>query len=145
MDEWVALLFEKDANKAYQAMKILEQKSQESSQVYVYIDYFINMLESEHSYIRTRGLILVAANAKWDSDGKIDEIVDDYAKYIVDEKPITARKCLQTLPLLVKAKPYLKHKILHMLETADLSKYNDTMLPLLYKDICKIVKEIKKI
>ena len=32
------------------------------------------MLDSDNPYIRTRGLLLISANAKWDSDNKIDEI-----------------------------------------------------------------------
>lgn len=144
MDEQIALLYEKDANKAYQAMLILKKYSQDTDILYPYMDQFISMLQSKHSYVRTRGLVLVAANTKWDTKHKVEAIIDDYKKYIVDNKPITARKCIQTLPIIVKAKPKLKQKVLHMLQTADMTKYANTMQPLLKKDIYKAVQDIEK-
>lgn len=44
------------------------------------------MIDSDNSYIRTRGLTLIACNAKWDKDNKIDEIIDEYLKHIEDVK-----------------------------------------------------------
>ena len=35
------------------------------------------MLDSDNSYIRTRGLVLLACHAKWDVDYKIDELITD--------------------------------------------------------------------
>ena len=43
-------------------------------------------MRKEHSYIRTRGLTLLAYNAKWDKDYKIDEVIDKYLKHITDAK-----------------------------------------------------------
>ena len=57
---------------------------------------------SDNSYIRTRGLLLIAVNAKWDAGNKIDEIIDKYLKCTTDEKPITARRCIKLLPAIVK-------------------------------------------
>lgn len=41
-------------------------------------DKFAEMIENSNSYIRTRGIILISVNAKWDIENKIDEIIDDY-------------------------------------------------------------------
>ena len=108
------------------------------------MDKLSDMLDSDNSYIRTRGLTLIACNAKWDKDYKIDEIIDKYLKHITDIKPITARQCIKLLPVIAKDKPELKDDILSALHKADSSFYEDSMQPLVYKDTQKAIKEIQK-
>ena len=62
-------------------------------------------------------------------------IISDYQAHITDEKPITARQCIKALAQIGTAKPQYIPKILSCLETAELSKYKDTMRPLIEKDI----------
>ena len=69
------------------------------------------MLDSDNCYVRTRGLTLLAYNAKWDKDYKIDEIIDKYLRHITDVKPITARQCIKMLPIIAKYKPELRKDI----------------------------------
>lgn len=76
-----ALLFDKNNNIAYKALQELQKESEESDKVYCYMDKLADMMDSDNSYIRTRGLTLVAYNAKWDIDNKIDEIIDEYLKH----------------------------------------------------------------
>lgn len=102
------------------------------------------MLDSDNSYIRTRGLTLIACSAQWDEDYKIDEIIDKYLKHITDVKPITARQCIKLLPLIAEHKPELKEDIRSALYKADISIYDDSMGPLVYKDIQKALKKIQK-
>ncbi len=47
---------------------------------------------------------MIAYNAKWDKDNKIDEIIDKYLKHIQDVKSITARQCIKLLPMIAKRK-----------------------------------------
>lgn len=136
------LLFDKDNKTAY---KELQKESEETDYVYPYMDRLSDMLESDNSYIRTRGLTLLAYNARWDRDNKIDEIIDGYLKHITDVKPITARQCIKLLPMIAKDKPELKEDILSALHKADVSFYEDSMRPLVYKDIQKALKEIQKL
>ncbi len=72
------LLFDKNNNVAYKALQELQKESEETDCVYPYMDRLSDMLDSDNSYIRTRGLTLLAYNAKWDKDYKIDEIIDIY-------------------------------------------------------------------
>ena len=74
--ETVALLFDKNNTVAYKALQELQKESEETDHVYPYMDMFGDMLDSDNSYIRTRGLILLACNSKWDKDYKIDVIID---------------------------------------------------------------------
>ena len=70
------LLFDKNNNTAYKALQALQKECEESDKVYCYMDKLADMIDSDNSYIRTRGLTLIAYNAKWDKDNKIDEIID---------------------------------------------------------------------
>lgn len=138
-------LFEKNNNVAYKALKELQKESEKTDCIYSYMDRLSDMLDSDNSYIRTRGLTLLAYNAKWDKDNKIDEIIDKYLKHITDDKPITARQCIKLLPMIVKYKPELKNDIFSALHKANISVYNDSMQHLIYTDIQKALKEIQKI
>ena len=123
----------------------MQKESEETDCVYPFIDRLSDMLDSDNSYIRTRGLTLLAYNAKWDKEYKVDEIIDEYLKHITDVKPITARQCIKLLPIIAKHKPELKNDILSALNKANISIYDYSMQPLVYKDIQKALKEIKKL
>ena len=82
--ETFELLFDKNNSVAYKALQLLQKESEETNCVYPYMDRLSDMLDSDNSYIRTRGLTLLAHNAKWDKDYKIDEIMDKYLKHIPD-------------------------------------------------------------
>ncbi len=143
--ETFELLFDKNNKVAYKALQELQKESEETDHVYPYMDRLSDMLNSDNSYIRTRGIILIAYNAKWDKDYKIDEVIDDYLKHITDVKPITARQCIELLPVIAENKLELKNDILSALQKADISFYDDSMQPLVYKDIQKALKEIQKL
>lgn len=142
--ETFGLLFNKNQNTAYKALKILQKESEHTDHVYPFLDTMIDMLDSSQSYIRTRALILIACNAKWDRENKIDKIIDQYLDHITDEKPITARQCIKQLPMLARYKPELKETILFVLHSADVDRYDESMQTLIIKDIQKAVKEIQK-
>lgn len=139
------LLFDKNNNVAYKALQELVKESEENDSVYLYMDRLSDMLDSDNSYIRTRGLTLLAYNAKWDKDYKIDEIIDKYLRHITDVKPITARQCIKMLPIIAKYKPELRNDILSALHRANICIYDESMQPLIYKDIQKALKEIQKL
>ena len=135
VEELLELLASRDNSQAYQALKALEEMSAESNCLYPHMDKFIAMASSGNSYVRTRGLALIAHNAKWDVDGKIDGIIDEHLEHITDEKPICARQCIKLLPLLAEAKPALAPKIVSSLRDANVARYPDSMRPLVQKDI----------
>lgn len=135
VEELLEFLTPRNNSQAYQALKALEEMSAESNCLYPHMDKFIAMASSGNSYVRTRGLALIAHNAKWDVDDKIDGIIDGYLEHITDEKPICARQCIKLLPLLAEAKPALASKIVSALRDADVARYPDSMRPLVQKDI----------
>jgi hypothetical protein len=135
-------LMDHDDKKAYEYLKELEEKSISSSEPYSFFDTFAEMLSSDKSYVRTRGILLIAANAKWDTGNKIDGIIDKFLGCVTDEKPITARQCIKVLPTIVKCKLGLKESIINALRNADLSNYKESMQSLILKDIQKALNEI---
>lgn len=122
----------------------MQKENEETDCVYPYMHKLSDMLDSDNSYVCTRVRTLLAHNAKCDKDYKIDEIIDKYLKHITDVKPITARQCIKLLPIIAKYKPELKNDILSVLYKTNISAYNDSMQPLVYKDIRKALKAILK-
>ncbi|WPC39911.1 SufBD protein [Clostridium sp. JS66] len=141
--ELIERLFSKDNKAAYQALQMLETESEKSNEVYKFFDRFVEMIEDKNSYIRNRGIALISVNAKWDTENKIDKIIDDYLKHILDEKPITSRQCIKALPNITKYKSNLVECIREALMKADIAIYDDSMQTLLYKDISSSLKKIK--
>lgn len=133
--ELLGLLTSQDNSQAYRALKALEGMSAESNCLYPHMDELIAMTGSSNSYVRTRGLVLIAHNAKWDVDDKIDSVIDEYLEHVTDEKPICARQCIKLLPLLAEAKPALAPKIVFALRDANVARYPDSMRSLVQKDI----------
>lgn len=144
LSEQIEMLYSKNNTLAYQVLKELQRKSEETDEVYGYIDKFSEMLDSTHSYVRTRALVLIAANSRWDVNYKVDESIDKYLKHITDSKPITARQCIKMLPIIAHYKPELKDDIVSALQKADISIYANSMQPLVYKDIKTALYEIQK-
>lgn len=58
------LLFDKNNNVAYKALQELQRESKETDCVYPYMDRLSDILDSDNSYIRTRGLTLLAYNER---------------------------------------------------------------------------------
>lgn len=144
LSETFEMLFDKNNRVAYTALQRLQKESDETNSIYLYMDRLSDMLESDNSYIRTRGLTLIAYNTKWDINNKIDEIIDKFLKHITDYKPITARQCIKLLPMITKDKPELREDIILALQKADISIYSDSMQPLIYQDIQEALAEIQK-
>ena len=118
------------------ADKIISE-SQETDVWYEYFDDFASLLGHPKSLVRNRVLYILAANAQWDEENHFDSIISDFLIHITDEKPITARQCVKALAQIGLAKPQYNPRILSCLKSADLSKYKDSMRPLIEKDIAE--------
>ena len=121
------------------AEKILSE-SRETDEWYRYFDVFASLLDHPKSLVRNRALYILAANAQWDDENRFDSILPAFLAHITDEKPITARQCVKALAQVGSAKPRYIGRILSSLQSADLSKYKDSMRPLIEKDIAETEK-----
>lgn len=121
------------------ADKIIAE-SQETDGWYEYFDDFASLLDHPKSLVRNRALHILAANAQWDDENRFDAILPAFLAHITDEKPITARQCIKALAQVGLAKPQYIPSLLSCLRSADLSKYKDSMRPLIEKDIAETEK-----
>ena len=143
IEEWVEGLRNPNNQIAYTCLQQLQAVCRESNKAF--FDTYAEMMMSEHSYIRTRGLLMISACAQWDEEYRIDELIDEYLKHVEDIKPISARQCIQTLPHMARYKPDLIPEIVSALHRVNLFRYPNTMQPLLQKDISDALKQIHEL
>ena len=134
-DNIIAKLTVKDDKYACALADKIISESQETDEWYEYFDDFATLLDHPKSLVRNRALYILAANAQWDEENRFDKIISDYLTHVTDEKPITARQCVKALAQVGLAKSQYIPRILSSLRNADLSKYKDSMRPLIEKDI----------
>lgn len=139
-DNIVAKLTVKDDKYACAVADKIISESKETDVWYEYFDDFASLLDHPKSLVRNRVLYILAANAQWDEENRFDAIISDFLTHITDEKPITARQCIKALAQVGLAKPQYIPRILSSLREADLSKYKDSMRPLIEKDIAETEK-----
>lgn len=118
-------------------------ESRKSDKWYEDFNEFAALLDHPKSLVRNRALHIVAANVQWDEERRFDAILPEYLSHVTDEKPITARQCIQALAEIGTAKPQYIPAILSSLQSADLSKYKDSMRPLIEKDIAATVRVLE--
>lgn len=121
------------------ADKIISE-SQDTDEWYEYFDEFASLLNHPKSLVRNRVLYILATNAQWDNENRFDAIISEYIAHVTDDKPITARQCIKALAQIGVAKPQYIPRILLCLHEADLSKYKDSMRPLIEKDMAETEK-----
>jgi len=77
IDKQIEMLLGSDNKKAYNVLKELIEVSKLSNDLYSYFDIFVEMMNNQdNSYIRTRGLRLIAYNSKWDTNNKMESIIE---------------------------------------------------------------------
>ena len=139
-DNIVAKLTAKDDKYSCAFADKIISESQETDKWYEYFDAIAALLNHPKSLFRNRTLYILAANAQWDEDNRFDSVISDFLTHITDAKPITTRQCIKSLAQVGQAKPQYIPMILSALHDADLSKYKDSMLPLIEKDIAETEK-----
>lgn len=143
MNNIIDAMQDKDDKKAYALTKEIMAKSAESCEYYAYFDEFASLLTAKSSYVRTRGFALCCAQARWDKDGKLQKALPAMFTLLHDEKPTVVRQCLGALHEVVLYRPELCMEITAEVRTIDLSKYKDSMSPLIKKDMEALLKMMK--
>ncbi|MGI6331287.1 MAG: hypothetical protein ACOX1Y_06010 [Zhaonellaceae bacterium] len=67
--EWLSL---KDDNVRYQAFLLLQSRSTFFNDVYPFLDTFREKLNSDNSYQRSIGLMLIVENVRWDVENRME-------------------------------------------------------------------------
>lgn len=140
--ENVALLSHKKTSVAYAALQELEQISMQCDALYPYLDEFRAMLHSDKYVLRMRGIRLLCLQAKWDKDNRMGAMKEDILHAMHDEKPTAVRQVLQYLRFLVPYKKAWGSSIADETLALDCGAFNDSMQPLIIKDIQALVSDI---
>ena len=139
--EWLSL---KDDKIRYQAFLLLQSRTVFFNDVYPFWDTFHDKLKSENSYQRSIGLMLIAENAKWDTEKRMENTIDEYLMSLNDPKPITIRQCIQSLGKISSAKPGLNDKIASRLISFDVMAVKETMRKSILIDILNVLFIIRQ-
>ena len=137
MQDIIAKLTDKDDKYACAMADKIISESQDTAEWYGCFDAFASLLNHPKSLVRNRALHILAANAQWDDENRFDAIISDFLAHVTDEKPITARQCIKALAQVGEAKPQYIPRILSCFQEADLSKYKDSMRPLIERDMAE--------
>ena len=140
MQDIIAKLTAKNDDYACAIADKIISESKDTDEWYEYFDEFASLLNYPKSLVRNRVLHILAANAQWDDENRFDAIISEYLAHVTDDKPITARQCIKALAQIGVAKPQYIPRILLCLHEADLSKYKDSMRPLIEKDMAETEK-----
>lgn len=135
----VGLLAEKNDAVRYTAFLLLQARSALENDVLPYWNVFLEKLSSANSYQRSIGLMLVAANARWDTAGRMEASLKQYLNALTDEKPITVRQCIQSIHQILPAHPELCPAVVTRLIAFDLAAQRETMRKLLLLDILDVL------
>ena len=141
-EEIFNIFYGKETWDIWRKFQEIESSIDESEMLYEYFDDIKKMLLDEKSYIKMRGFRIICKLSKWDNDNKINNIIDILLQVLDDEKPTIVRQCLSSLNNLLLYKIDLSEKVENKLKKLDLSKYKDTMKPLIKKDIDFILKQL---
>lgn len=141
MKDLIKDITQKDDKAAFEKVKEIVSKSEVSNEYYPYLEDFASLLDDEKSYIRTRAFILCCSLARWD-DGKLEKILPSMIKQFNDFKPTVVRQSLEAIKEVVTYCPKLCPIILDSIKNIDLTKYKDSMSPLIKKDIDNLSKFI---
>ena len=142
IDFLVDLLSEKDDKMRYNAFLLLKNHSREQPSVYRYWDVLEGKLSSDNSYQRSLGVMLIADNVRWDSEGKFAKAFNKYMICCTDEKFITARQTIQGLETIVKSTARYNDAIKQALVKLQFTKYKENQQSLLKKDVSNALKAI---
>ena len=141
-EEIFNIFYGKETWDIWRKFQEIESSIDESKLLYKYFDDIKKMLLDEKSYIKMRGFRIICKLSKWDNDNKINNIIDILLQVLDDEKQSIDRQCLTSLNNLLLYKIELSKKVENKLKKLDLSKYKDSMKPLIQKDIDCILNQL---
>jgi len=145
MNGITAFLTEKDDKAAYEFTKQVAATSEFSPEYYEHLDEFASLLDNEKSYVRTRAFILCCSQSRWDGEGRIEKILPKMLPLLNDPKPTVVRQCLNAIQEVVVFRPELRSMIRKGISEIEISKYKDSVFPLIQKDIAAVAQLLDEI
>jgi len=133
-----------DDKKAYARTKEIAAVSERSPEYYSQLETFASLLNDKKSYIRTRAFILCCSQARWDDEGRLEQLLPRLTALFHDPKPTVVRQCLNAVKEIVVFRPELSGNILQELDRMDLPGYKGSMSNLIRADIAELRELIEE-
>jgi hypothetical protein len=140
IDFLVETLLEKDDKLRYNAFLLLQAHSQVAPSVYPYWDVLEKKLDSDNSYQRSLGVMLLAENVRWDKNNRFAEALGKFWVCCNDAKFITARQTIQALGTVMKSTSKHNAAIKQGLLKLKFDQYKENQQSLLKRDAAKTLK-----
>ncbi|MDD4334302.1 MAG: hypothetical protein PHY77_01705 [Desulfotomaculaceae bacterium] len=140
----VGWLKEKDRKIRNKALLLLQDRSLNHNDVYPFWHVFEGKLKSDHPEQRSIGIMLIAANTKWDRKNKIDEAIDAYLLCLNDKNPVVIRQCIQSLHQILPYKKQLYLNIADRLISVSIPNIEETIRKPVLIDILEVLMVIRK-
>jgi hypothetical protein len=122
----------------YGCAKVLLDLSEEyPEQLYPYMDFFVDLLDSKYRILTWNALAIIANLTKVDKNRKFDAIFDKYFRFINDEYMVTVANVVGHSGKIALAKPYLIEKIANEL----LKVENISTTPHLTEECKRVIAE----
>jgi hypothetical protein len=142
IQQLIDTLTEKDDKLRYNAFLLLQAHSKEAPTVYPHWDTLAEKLDSDNSYQRSLGIMLIAENIRWDIDNKFKKSRNKFFTCCNDEKFITARQTIQALTTITNITSKYDQEIKETLTKTEFSGYKQNQQNLLMKDKAATLKVI---
>lgn len=141
----VPLLADKHEEVRSAALLVLNERSRLHSDVYPYWDVFVSKLSHENAYQRTVGVMLIAANIKWDKDKKFNRVFQTFMSLCNDDEFLTIRQTIQTIPMWAHYVPELLDRAVEELAHVNVRRMKERQQKLIQMDIINALIYIRGI
>jgi len=143
MEEILKKLTDKNDKVAYEFAKRIGVESAGSDKYLEMVPKFAELLQDKSSYVRTRAFILICNQARWADNGQLEAVFEKMLPLLDDPKPTVVRQCLNALHEVVLFRPELSEIIENAMGEMNISKYKDSMTPLIEKDVTALRKLLR--
>jgi len=140
----VETLAEKDDKLRYNAFLLLQAHSKIAATVYPHWNVLEKKLDSDNSYQRSLGVMLLAENVRWDIDDRFKDVLGKFWVCCNDEKFITARQTIQALATVMQSTEKYNGAIKQGLLKLKFDMYKENQQSLLKRDVEKTLKLVDK-
>lgn len=125
-------IMDKDNSRAFDFAEKAVSLSRVSDIWSHHLERLIPFLSDRSAFVRIRAAMIILAQAKWKS---LDDVLPAVLRLLHDTKPTVVRQCLALLYALVETAPQYSDAVISEINTMDLTRYRDSMKPLIEKDI----------
>jgi len=109
----------------YKSLKVLMYLGEQQPNIlYPEWDFFVKLLDSGNTFLRTIGSTVIANLTRVDTENKFENIFDKYYSLLEDESMINAANIAGYSGIIAKAKPHLQNKITDKLIDIDNTRHS---------------------